>query len=140
MCILLILTCLQLVTVVVRHLATIVVCLKPHFSPPTGTMGPVTNGATVGISVATATVVAFIIGVLAGALLFYCISKHQSQQQFKPEPPFHQEQKIVSSSNPLQQTVPEYEEVITLRKNIVYESTQTCIEMCANEAYGPMHH
>ena len=115
-------------------------CLKPHFSPPTGTMGPPTNGATVGISVATATVVAFIIGVLAGALLFYCIGKHQSHQQFKPEPSFHQEQKIVSSSNPLQQTGPVYEEVIELRTNIVYESTQTDIEIRANEAYGPMHH
>ena len=109
-------------------------------SPLTDTVSPVTNGATVGITVATATVVAFIVGVLAGALLFYYISKHQSQQQLKPEPSFHQEQKIASSSSPLQQTGPEYEEVITLRRNIVYESTQTCIEMQANEAYGPMRH
>ena len=113
-------------------------------SPLTDTVSPVTNGATVGITVATATVVAFIVGVLAGvlagALLFYYISKHRSQQQLKPELSFHQEQKIVSSSNPLQQTGPEYEEVITLRRNIVYESAQTCIEMQANEAYGPMRH
>ena len=109
-------------------------------SPLTDTVSPVTNGATVGITVATATVVAFIVGVLAGALLFYYISKHLSQQQLKPEPSFHQEQKIVSSSSPLQQTGPEYEEVITLRRNTVYESAQTCIEMQANEAYGPMRH
>ena len=108
-------------------------------SPLTDTVGPVTNGATVGITVATATVVAFIVGVLAGVLLFYYISKHRSQQQLKPEPSFHQEQKV-ASSNPLQQTGPEYEEVITLRRNTVYESAQTCIEMQANEAYGPMCH
>ena len=102
-------------------------------------MRPPTNEATVGIIVATATVVAFIAGALAGALLFYCISKHRSHQHFKPEPPFHQEQKAVSSSNPLQQTGPVYEEVIELRKNIVYESPQTDIEIRANEAYGPMH-
>ena len=109
-------------------------------SPLTDTVSPVTNGATVGITVATATVVAFIVGVLAGVLLFYYISKHQSQQQLKPGPSFYQEQKIVSSSNPQQQTGPEYEEVITLRRNTVYESAQTCIEMQANEAYGPMRH
>ena len=103
-------------------------------------MCPPTNEATVGIIVATATVVAFIAGALAGALLFYYISKHRSQQHFKPEPPFHQEQKAVSSSNPLQQTGPVHEEVIELRKNIVYESAQTGIEIRANEAYGPMHH
>ena len=91
------------------------------------------------ITVATATVVAFIAGALAGALLFYCISKYRSHKHFKPEPNFHQEQKAVSSSNPLQQTGPEYEEVIELRKNIVYESAQTDIEIRANEAYGPMH-
>ena len=108
-------------------------------SPLTATVRPVTNGATVGITVATATVVAFIVGVLAGVLLFYYISKHRSQQQLKPEPSFHQEQKV-ASSNPLQQTGPEYEEVITLRRNTVYESAQTCIEMQANEAYGPMRH
>ena len=112
-------------------------------SPLTDTVSPVTNGATVGITVATATVVAFIVGVLAGVLagvlLFYYISKHRSQQQLKPEPSFHQEQKV-ASSNPLQQTGPEYEEVITQRRNTVYESAQTCIEMQANEAYGPMRH
>ena len=107
------------------------------FFPLTGTVCPPINGATVGIVVATATVVAFITGALAGALLFYYISKHQSHQHFKPEPPLHQEQKAVSSSNPLQQTGPVYEEVIELRKNIVYESTQTDIEIRAN---GPMHH
>ena len=103
-------------------------------------MCPPTNEATVWIIVATATVVAFIAGALAGALLFYCISKQRSHKHFKPEPNFHQKQKAVSSSNPLQQTGPVYEEVIELRKNIVYESTQTGIEIRANEAYGPMHH
>ena len=113
---------------------------KPHLFPLIGTVCPPTNGATGGIIVATPTVVAFIAGALAGALLFYCISKHRSHQHFKPEPSVHQEQKAISSSNPLQQTGPVYEEMIELRKNIVYESTQTDIEIQANEAYGPMHH
>ena len=97
-------------------------------------MQSLTTGATVGIAVATATVVAFITGALAGflagVLVFYCISKHRSQN-FKPELPSHQHQQI-SSSRPLQKTEPEYEEVIELRQNTAYEPAVT---MRANEAY-----
>lgn len=88
------------------------------------------------LTVATATVVAFITGALAGflagVLVFYCISKHQSHTS-KPEPPSHQQQQI--SSNPLRKTEPEYEEVIELRQNTAYEPTETGIDMRANEAY-----
>ena len=101
----------------------------------------ISTDANVGIAVSTATVVAFIAGILAGALLFYCISKHQSQQTSKPEASSPQQQKAISSSNPLQQTGPVYEEVMELRQNTAYEPTQTQgIEMKANEAYSPMQH
>ena len=103
-------------------------------------MESLTIGATVGIAVAsTAAVVAFIAGVLAGVLLYHYISKHRSQST-KTDPTSHQQQQKVSSSNPLQQTGPEYEEVVELRKNKAYELTKTGIEMKANEAYQSTQH
>ena len=51
-----------------------------------------------------------------------------------------QQKKTVSSSNPLQQTGPQYEEVLELKQNRAYEPSQTSIEMRPNEAYGPMQH
>ena len=90
--------------------------------------------ATVGIAVASTAVVTFIAGVLAGVLLYHCVSKHQSQSS-KLESSSHPQQQEVSSSNPLAQTGPEYEEVVKLRKNASYELTKPGIEMKANEAY-----
>ena len=88
----------------------------------------------VGIAVATTAVVMFIAGTLAGALLFFCISKHRSQG-LKPESSSHeqqqvalsslQQQKAVSSPYLLKQTGPEYEDVIKLRQNAVYGITLT---------------
>ena len=84
-------------------------------------MESLTTSAAVGIAVATATVMAFIAGVLAGVLLYHCISKHLSQSS-KPETfPEHQQELTLSSSNPLQQTGPEYAEVIKLKQNKAYE-------------------
>ena len=88
------------------------------------------------IAVSTTAVVVFIagllVGVLGGVLLYHCVVKHQASS--------HQQKKTVSSSNPLQQTGPQYEEVMELRQNTAYEPTQTGIEMRPNEAYGPMQH
>ena len=63
-----------------------------------------------------------LVGFLAGVITFYCISKHRfKSNSFKPDPSSHQQQQqAVSSSNPLQQTSPEYEEVVELRKNTSY--------------------
>ena len=93
----------------------------------------------VGIAVASSAVVAFIVGILAGILIYHCISKHRSHKIVKPETPSHQQhaQQTASPSNPLQQTSPEYADVIKLRKNKAYELTQTGIEMKANTAYQP---
>ena len=95
---------------------------------------PVTTPTTLSTGVAAGTkavvtgIVTLVVGVLAGALtgilLFYCISRHRSQRS-KP------------SSNQLQQTGPEYEEVLGLGGNMAYKPTQS-IEMKANEAYRPM--
>lgn len=88
------------------------------------------------IAVSITAVVVFIAGVLAGVLVYYCIIKHKSQS-FKPDPSSHQQQQTASSSNPLQQTSPEYAEVVKLKQNKAYELTQSSIEMTANEAYQP---
>ena len=103
----------------------------------------------VGIAVATIAVVMFLAGVLAGGLLFFCISKHRSQGS-KEESSSHeqkqaalsslQQQKAIPSPNPPQETGPEYADVIKLRQNTVYGLTQTGIETRAKEAYRPMQH
>ena len=99
---------------------------------PTGGVESFTTGTIVGIAVSIASVFAFITGALAGILVYYCISKHQSHQNSKPEPSSHQQQEVIPS-NPLQQTDPEYAEVIKLRQNKAYELTQTRIEIRANQ-------
>ena len=86
-------------------------------------MDSLSTGAAVGIAVVTTAVVIFIAGVLTGVLLLHCISNHRSQCA-----------KPVSASNQLQQTGPEYEEVVELSENMAYRPTQS-IELRANEAY-----
>jgi len=100
-----------------------------------GGVEALTTGAAVGIAVVTTAVVFFMAGVLTGALVYHCISKHRSQSSgSKPE----------SSSHQQQQAGPEYEEVsatsaekIEIRRNVAYESVQK-IEMRENVAYGPV--
>ena len=52
--------------------------------------------------------------------MYHCIEYCQSQSS-KTESSFHQQHKVVSGCNPLEQTVPEYEEVVELRRNRSYE-------------------
>ena len=86
---------------------------------PTGAVGSLSTGVAVGIAVVIGTI-ALIVGFLAGAIVFYCISKHQFKTiSSKPELSSHQQQQP-ATSNPLQQTCPEYEEVIEMRKNSSY--------------------
>ena len=89
----------------------------------------------IGVAVAIALVVAFIVCVLAGVLLFYCISKPHSQRS-----------KSETSSNQQQQAGPEYEEIqgihrekIELRENMAYGPVQR-IELNENVAYEPVQH
>ena len=103
-----------------------------------GGVEALTTGAAVGIAVVTTVVVFFMAGVLTGALVYHCISKHRSQSSgFKPESCSHQQQ----------QAGPQYEEVSTtsagekieIRRNMAYAPVQK-IEMRENEAYGPIQH
>ena len=80
----------------------------------------VTINVAVGIAVVVTGTIALVVGVLAGVLVYHCISKHRSH--LKPELSSHQKQ----------QTDPEYEEVsatsgkekFELRENIAYEPVQ----------------
>ena len=81
------------------------------------------------IAVSTTVVVVFIAGVLVGILLYYCITKYQSQNS-KPKPSSHQPQ----------QTGPHYEEVAEIGESRgAYRPTQR-FEMRTNEAYWPLQH
>ena len=97
---------------------------RPSFSFPSGSADSLTNGAALGIAVATTAVVFFIAGVIGGTLativVYHCMKQSRST-------------KPVS----LQQTVPEYEEVIQLSENKAYGPTQS-IEVRTNEADQPM--
>ena len=95
-------------------------------------MEPLTVSAAVGVTVACIAVVIFIAVIVAAVLIYHCISKHRFQN-CKPEPSSsHQQPQAVISSNALQQTDPEYTEVIKLKQNKAYELTQTRIKMRAN--------
>lgn len=101
----------------------------------TGAVGFLNTDIVVGITAAVTGTSALIVGFLAGVLLFYCISncRHQSS---KLEAASHPQPESVSVCNPLQQTGPQYEEVLELGQKCV--PTHTRIEMKANEAYGPV--
>ena len=88
-----------------------------------------------GITTVITALIALFIGALVGALLFYCISKHQSQSS-KPEPSSHQQHQAVV---PQQRAGPEYEEVVELKENTAYGPVQS-IELKACEAYVPVQH
>ena len=101
---------------------------------PLTTQTTLSTGVAAGTNAVVTGIVTLVVGVLAGALtgilLFYCVSRHRSQRS----KPSLQGQ---PSSNPLQRTGPEYEEVLGLGENMAYRPTQS-IEMKANEAYRPM--
>ena len=108
-----------------------------------GEVEPLTTAITMTLRIAISTtavvvfIAALLVGVLAGVLLNHCIIKHQAWS-CKPKSSSHQQQQTEPSSNALQQTGPQYEEVMELRQNKAYESTLTGIEIKPNEVYGPM--
>ena len=94
-------------------------------SPLTGAaVDSLSIGATVGIAVASTAVVIFIVEILVGVLVYYCICKHRSQQSSKHESSSHQQQQV-------EQTGPVYEEVPATSKH-------EKIELRENTAYGPV--
>ena len=82
-------------------------------------------------------IIALVVGFLAGILIYHCIINHWFMS-FKPNSSSHQQQEL--SSNALQQTGPEYEEVVQLRQKKPCELPETSIKMKENEAYQPMQH
>ena len=95
-----------------------------YFFPPTGAaVDSLSNGATVGIAVASTAIVVSIVEVLVGVLAYHCICKHRSQQSSKHESSSHQQQQVG-------QTGPVYEEVPSTSGNK--------IELRDNTAYGPL--
>ena len=98
-----------------------------------GAMVSLPCGAAVGITFVTTAVVFFTAGALGMILVYHSINKYRSQT-YKTKSSSHQQQQAVSPSNPLQQTGPEYEEVVELSENVAYRPTQS-IELRANEAY-----
>lgn len=84
-------------------------------------MGSLNIGAAVGITAVVTGTLSLLVGLLAGVLLYYCISKHQSHQTSKSDLSPHQQQQAVSASNPLQQTDPEYEDIVELKCNRSYD-------------------
>ena len=110
-----------------------VIQLIVYFFLFAGAIVSLSCGATVGITFVTTAVVFFTAGALGMVLVYHRISKYRSQT-YKTKSSSHQQQQAVSPSNPLQQTGPEYEEVMELSENMAYKPVQS-IELRANEAY-----
>ena len=91
-----------------------------YHTSPIGAVQSFSIGAVVGITAVVTGTIALAVGFLAGVLVYHCIHYHRSQSS-KTEPSSHQQHKAVSACNPLQQTGPEYEEVVELRRNRSYE-------------------
>ena len=106
-----------------------VVCLKAYFT------FSIDTGAAVGIVLTCTGPLIFLVGVLIGVLIYYCVSKQPLQNTKVKSQLSDQQQETVISSTP-----PEYAEVIRLRQNRAYELTQIGIKMTANKAYQPMQH
>ena len=84
------------------------------------------------MGIAVGGTIALVVGVLAGVLLFCCISKHCS----KPESSSHQQQ-----AGPLyaELRTTSGKEKIVLSDNVAYRPRQT-IKLKANESYGHVQH
>ena len=89
-----------------------------------------------GIAVVVTGTTTLTVGVLAGVLLYCCISKHQSQSTKVSS---YQQQQAVSPSEEVSAQGISWEERIDQRENLAYGSMQK-IELKANEAYGPVQH
>ena len=94
------------------------------------------TGVAVGITVVATGTIALAVGVLTGVLLYYCISKHQSQGVKVSS---HQQQQAVSSSKEVSAQAASQEEKIDQRENLAYGSMQK-IELKPNKAYVPVQH
>ena len=90
-----------------------------------------------GIAVVATGTITLTVGVLTGVLLYYCISKHQSQGVKVSS--HQQQQQAVSFSEEVSAQATSQEEKIDQRENLAYGVAQK-IELKANEAYVPVQH
>ena len=81
------------------------------------------------MGIAAGGTIAFIVGVLVGVVLFYCINKYRSE----PKSSSHRQQKAGAVYEEVPAT--NGKENIVLRENVAYGPVKT-IELTANEAYG----
>ena len=93
------------------------------------------TGVAVGIAVMATGTITLTVGVLTGVLLYYCISKHQSQGVKVSS---HQQQQAVSSSEEVSAQATSQEK-IDQRENLAY-GVAPKIELKPNEAYVPVQH
>ena len=99
------------------------------------------TGATVGIAVGVTGTIILVVGVLAGVLLYHCLSKQRSQ--LKPELASYQQQLTQYEEV---QADPEYEVPATsraeieLRENVAYHHPVQKIELRENVAYEPVQY
>ena len=93
------------------------------------------TGVAVGITVVATGTITLTVGVLTGVLLYYCISKLQSQGVKVSS---HQQQQAVFSSEEVSAQATSQEK-IDQRENLAYGSMQK-IELKPNEAYVPVQH
>ena len=89
-----------------------------------------------GIAVVVTGTITLTVGVLTGVLLYYCISKLQSQGVKVSS---HQQQQAVSSSEEVSAQTISQEDKIDQRENLAYGYMQK-IELKPNEAYVPVQH
>ena len=83
-----------------------------------------TAGVTMGIAVVVTGTIAFVVGVLAGVLLYHCISKHQSQLKPASTSQSQQQKDSGVEADPMYEVpVPSGAEVEP-RENVAYEPTQ----------------
>ena len=122
---------LDLLCSICRFLLQPMSCLSAESEPTT-----FSTATSVGVTSVVISTITLTVGFLAGVLVYYCISKHQSQSS-KPESSSHQQQQTVI---PQQRAGPEYEEVVELKENVAYGPAQQSIELKACEAYMPVQH
>ena len=83
------------------------------FFPSSDIIQTISTGVAAGIAVVTGTI-AFVVGVLAGVLVYQCISKYRSR--LKPESSSHQQQE----ENQYKVSAISGEEKLELRDNVAY--------------------
>ena len=98
-----------------------------------------TAGVTTGIAVVVTGTIAFVVGALAGALLYHCISKHRSQHKPVPTSQPQQQKDSGVEADPMYEVPVASGAETEPRENVVYEPVEK-IGLNKNMAYSPVQH